>query len=127
MLVHVLVSERRYVIIIKKRKNDERIVRLSIKIRGGDKMQMTYQQAGLATTITYGEILTSSIQPAMYQDKAVIVITNQRYYDHFFEKIQGVFAETTVDWYICRNQLYANTLDEWMGLFQFHLVSLYHS
>ena len=52
-------------------------------------MQMTYQQAGLATTITYGEILTSSIQPAMYQDKAVIVITNQRYYDHFFEKIQA--------------------------------------
>ncbi len=82
-------------------------------------MQMTYQQAGLATTITYGEILTSSIQPAMYQDKAVIVITNQRYYDHFFEKIQGVFAETTVDWYICRNQLYANTLDEWMGLLDY--------
>lgn len=82
-------------------------------------MQLTYQKEHLATTITYGEILTTSIQPAMYQGKHLIILTNQRYYDHFFEKIQGVFREAPIDWYICRNQLYANTLDEWMSLLDY--------
>lgn len=82
-------------------------------------MQMTYQKKQLETQITYGEILTTSIQPEMYQGKHLIILTNQRYYDHFFEKIHGVFADVPIDWYICRNQLYANTLEEWMSLLDY--------
>ncbi|MHC5267559.1 hypothetical protein ACYSNO_00025 [Enterococcus sp. LJL98] len=77
---------------------------------------MNYRQATLESSITYGEILTTSIQPTMYQGKHVIILTNQRYYDRFFEKIQGVFSSVAMDWYVCRNQLYANTLEEWMSL-----------
>lgn len=82
-------------------------------------MQMPYQKEQLKTLITYGEILTTSIQPEMYQGKHLIILTNQRYYDHFFEKIHGVFSEVPIDWYICRNQLYANTLEEWMLLLNY--------
>ena len=82
-------------------------------------MRIQYQKEALQTQITYGEILSTSIQPAWLKGKHVIILTNQRYYDAFFEKMEQLFLNQPVDWYIFRNQLYVNTLEEWSGLLSY--------
>lgn len=79
-------------------------------------MQIRYQKAQQETLVTYGEILSTSIREDWLKDKHLIILTNQRYYDRFFEKIEQLFFNHPVDWYIFRNQLYVNTLEEWSGL-----------
>lgn len=79
-------------------------------------MKIQYQKGTLHTVITYGEILSMSIQQSWFEGKHVIILTNQRYYDRFFEKMEQLFLNQPVDWYIFRNQLYVNTLEEWSNL-----------
>ncbi|GAA3024395.1 hypothetical protein [Tetragenococcus solitarius] len=83
-------------------------------------MQFTYQRQDLNTQITYGELLKKSIEQLLTTtDRHVIVLTNQRYYDQFFQKIQQAFCHHVVDWYIARNQLYCNHLEEMTEFLQF--------
>lgn len=79
-------------------------------------MQITYQKE---TTIVYGEVLSTSISSSMFEGKHVIVLTNQRYYDRFFEKIQRMFSSEPIDWYVCSNLVYGNHLQEFMDVLQF--------
>lgn len=82
-------------------------------------MQINYQKAQQKTKITYGETLSASIGASQFAEKHLIILTNQRYYEHFFEKMPALFKKNQMDWYICRNSLYANTLEEWMSLLRF--------
>ena len=82
-------------------------------------MQIHYQNAQQKTKITYGASLSASIDTSQIAEKHLVILTNQRYYEHFFEKMPTLFKKNRIDWYICRNQLYANTLEEWMSLLHF--------
>lgn len=82
-------------------------------------MQLTYQRQELTTQITYGQPLTKSIGEVLPTARHVIILTNQRYYDQFFEKVQRAFSPNNIDWYICRNQLYCNHLEELTELLQY--------
>ncbi len=82
-------------------------------------MQLEYVKNNRQTTIVYGEILSTSIEPQMFAGKHVIVLTNQRYYDRFFEKIQRIFSSQPIDWYVCSNLIYGNHVQEFMDVLQF--------
>lgn len=82
-------------------------------------MQLTYQRQELTTQITYGQTLVQSIGKMLPTVRHVIILTNQRYYDQFFEKVQHAFFHNNIDWYICRNQLYCNHLEELTEFLQF--------
>ncbi|MEK0175001.1 hypothetical protein [Tetragenococcus halophilus] len=82
-------------------------------------MQLTYQRQDLTTQITYGKPLARSIEDVLPDNRHVIILTNQRYYDQFFQKIQQAFPTNDIDWYIARNQLYCNHLEEMMEFLQF--------
>lgn len=82
-------------------------------------MQLTYQRQDLTTQITYGELLKNSVSEILTKNKHVIILTNQRYYDQFFQKIQQTFPHNAIDWYISRNQLYCNHLEEMTEFLQF--------
>ena len=82
-------------------------------------MQLEYVKNNRQTTIVYGEILSTSIEPQMFAGKHVIVLTNQRYYDRFFEKIQRIFSSQPIDWYGCSNLIYGNHVQEFMDVLQF--------
>lgn len=82
-------------------------------------MQLTYQKTKKQSTIVYGEILSASIKPEMFQNKHIIIVTNQRYYDRFFEKIQHIFSPQPIDWYVCSNLIYGNNVRELMDILDF--------
>jgi len=82
-------------------------------------MQLTYQRQDLTTQITYGQPLTKSIGEVLPPARHVIILTNQRYYEQFFEKVQRAFSHNNIDWYICRNQLYCNHLEELTEFLQY--------
>ncbi|MEK2534303.1 hypothetical protein WN873_01770 [Tetragenococcus halophilus] len=82
-------------------------------------MQLTYQREDLTTQITYGKPLARSIEDVLPDNRHVIILTNQRYYDQFFQKIQQAFPTNDIDWYIARNQLYCNHLEEMTEFLQF--------
>ena len=79
-------------------------------------MQRTYQEK---TLINYGEILANSIQEKDYAGKHIIIFTNQRYYERFFEKLQRLFSKASIDWYVCTNLVYSNTIQELMDALRF--------
>ncbi|KAF1305461.1 hypothetical protein IV487_09960 [Enterococcus saccharolyticus] len=82
-------------------------------------MQLNYKKKTKETTIVFGEILSTSIKRDMYQGKHIIIFTNQRYYDRFFDKIQRLFSTQTIDWYVCSNLLYSNHVQEMMDILHF--------
>lgn len=82
-------------------------------------MQLDYSKKENTAQIIYGETLSSSINAELFKNKHIIILTNQRYYDRFFEKIHRVFAPQTIDWYICSNLLYGNHLQEFMDVLHF--------
>ncbi len=55
-----------------------------------------------------------SIEP-----QQVIILTNQRYYDRFSEKVTRLFLPREVNWYICTNQMYCNNFSEFKAAMDF--------
>ncbi|MBM9833665.1 hypothetical protein IAG15_21250, partial [Enterococcus faecalis] len=49
----------------------------------------------------------------------VIILTNQRYYDRFSEKLTRLFLPREVNWYICTNQMYCNNFSEFKAAMDF--------
>ena len=82
-------------------------------------MDLSYTQGLHQTAITYGEPLVSALASDRIVGKHVIILTNQRYYDYFFEKIYGLFAKQPVDWYVCSNLVYGNHLQELTSVLEF--------
>lgn len=76
-------------------------------------MEIQYKKNHFATKVIYGETFAATLPSLNYHSKHLILITNQRYYDLFSEKINRLLAHhTNVDWYICTNQTHCNKLDE---------------
>ena len=83
-------------------------------------MKKSYQKNHFTTAIFYGETLNKSIHFKSNSIQHVIIITNQKYYDRSFEKINQLFKGIDeIDWYVCRNQTYCNNVEELMSLLQF--------
>lgn len=76
-------------------------------------MELTYVQGQQQTVITYGETFASWIKNNNYKEKHLILLTNQRYYDLFSDKIIQLFGiDQELDWYICKNDSHCNNLSE---------------
>ena len=82
-------------------------------------MELNYTQKSQQALISYGEPLARVLTPAMMQGKHIIILTNQRYYDYFFDKIYSLFASQSVDWYVCSNLVYGNHLQEMTAVLSF--------
>ncbi|MFV0560873.1 MAG: hypothetical protein ACK5NA_09165 [Enterococcus sp.] len=84
-------------------------------------MELLYRQQGFTTKVIYGETLFSQLkQSELLENQACIILTNQRYYDLFSQKINRLFPnQQFVDWYICTNSTDCNNLDELSALLEF--------
>lgn len=76
-------------------------------------MELTYQKNHSQALITYGETFSSWLKKKKYKKKHLIILTNQRYYDIFSDKIVQLFGvNQELDWYICKNDSHCNNLSE---------------
>lgn len=83
-------------------------------------MEYSFQIGTETCPVIYGETLASLIDRQQITEQHILVMTNQRYYDLFAEKIIGLFsAESKMDWYICTNSSYCNNLSELNGFIDF--------
>lgn len=82
-------------------------------------LKVQYQIDNQKSTLYFGETLSRHLETEPIQQRHVIIITNQKYYDLYDERFMRILKVSTIDWYICRNQRFCNTLDEWLGLLEF--------
>lgn len=83
-------------------------------------MKVVYKKNQLQTTIFYGETFASQIKSASFESKHLFLITNQRYYDLFSEKLIQLFDDKQeLDWYICKNDSHCNNMQELESLLAF--------
>ncbi|MBO0468221.1 hypothetical protein JZO73_11845 [Enterococcus plantarum] len=83
-------------------------------------MELVYKKNQLQTTIIYGETFASHIKSASFDSKHLFLITNQRYYDLFSEKLIQLFDDKQeLDWYICKNDSHCNNMKELESLLAF--------
>ncbi|MGX7262557.1 hypothetical protein [Enterococcus crotali] len=76
-------------------------------------MELVYKKNQLQTSIFYGETFASQIKSAAFEDRHLFLITNQRYYDLFSEKLIQLFDDKQeLDWYICKNDSHCNNMNE---------------
>ncbi len=75
-------------------------------------MEFLFSRAQQETVILYGETLASVLREQKVVAEQVIIFTNQRYYDRFYEKLTRLFLPKAVSWYICTNQVYCNNFTE---------------
>ena len=83
-------------------------------------MELVYEQKDTQAFVTFGEPLNKAIPADFGKGRHVIILTNQKYYDRSFEKITQLFQQSLdIDWYICRNQLYSNNMQEFQEILAF--------
>ena len=83
-------------------------------------MEVTYEKNNLHTVITYGETFASWLKKINYESKHLIILTNQRYYDLFSDKlIQLLGDRQEINWYICKNDSHCNNLSELYNVLEF--------
>lgn len=77
------------------------------------RLEIIYEKKSYVTKVIYGETFAATLPSLDYRNKHLIIITNQRYYDLFSEKInQLLHLNRSIDWYICTNQTRCNTIEE---------------
>lgn len=83
-------------------------------------MELVYRQEHKQSLVTFGEPLNKAVPKDFARQRHVIILTNQKYYDRSFEKITQLFQHSLdIDWYICRNQLYSNNMQEFQDILAF--------
>ncbi|MDA9470284.1 hypothetical protein [Enterococcus sp. 5H] len=83
-------------------------------------MEKIYKKSRFQSTIIYGETFASQIKHNSTNGKHIFLITNQRYYDLFSEKLVQLFEnKQALDWYICKNDARCNNLNELENLLAF--------
>lgn len=83
-------------------------------------MEIMFAGDAGSSKIIYGETLAASLPHLPYQNKHLLIVTNQRYYDLFSQKINQLLQESAdIDWYICPNQRNCNTLAELTSILNF--------
>lgn len=83
-------------------------------------MELSYNKNQLQTNIIYGETFASQLKSISISGKHLFLITNQRYYDLFSEKLIQLFDDKQeLDWYICKNDARCNNMNELENLLAF--------
>lgn len=82
-------------------------------------MEVVFYRNEQETQISYGETLASVMKEQSIEPQQVIILTNQRYYDRFSEKVTRLFLPREVNWYICTNQMYCNNFSEFKAAMDF--------
>jgi len=82
-------------------------------------MEAVFYRNEQETQISYGETLASVMKEQSIEPQQVIILTNQRYYDRFSEKVTRLFLPREVNWYICTNQMYCNNFSEFKAAMDF--------
>ncbi|MGM0124494.1 hypothetical protein IGI37_001872 [Enterococcus sp. AZ194] len=83
-------------------------------------MERIYRKNRYQCRVVYGEMFATQLKHEAYKEKHVVIVTNQRYYDRFSQKLLQLFSGyTEVDWYICTNSAHCNNLDELTGLLNY--------
>lgn len=83
-------------------------------------MDINYEKSPFTSRIIYGETFASTLPSLAFEKRHLIIITNQRYYDLFSEKINQLLGKSpNIDWYICPNYTNVNTLEELNSLIDY--------
>ncbi|MFD1899648.1 hypothetical protein [Enterococcus termitis] len=83
-------------------------------------MERIYIKDHLTTTISYGETFASQLKASPVKATHIFLITNQRYYDLFADKLIQFFdLGQEIDWFICKNDAYCNNMSELENLLAF--------
>lgn len=76
-------------------------------------VELAYEKSNQKTFITYGETFAIHLRKESLSSKHIVLLTNQRYYDLFSDKLIQLFKDTlSIDWYICRNDSHCNNFEE---------------
>lgn len=85
-------------------------------------MEIEYDVGPWQTTIHYGETFASFLRQTTVEPTQIILLTNQRYYELFSEKIIQLFdSQHRLDWYICTNNAHCNNLNELEAILTFFI------
>jgi 3-dehydroquinate synthetase len=82
-------------------------------------MEFLFSRKDQETQILYGETLNAVLRTQEIENNQVLILTNQRYYDRFSEKLTRLFLPKEVSWYICTNQMYCNNFTEFQAFMNF--------
>lgn len=83
-------------------------------------MELIYKKDQLHTKIIYGKTFASQLKTIALESKHLFLITNQRYYDLFSDKLIQLFDDKQeLDWYICKNDTRCNNINELENLLTF--------
>ncbi|MTD38943.1 hypothetical protein GIX45_09900 [Erwinia sp. CPCC 100877] len=83
-------------------------------------MEIIYRQGALKTNVYYGETFASQLKNLPLDQKHIFLITNQRYYDLFADKLIQLFGnKQELDWYICKNDPHCNNFRELENVLSF--------
>ncbi|SBO17708.1 hypothetical protein [Carnobacterium divergens] len=82
-------------------------------------MQQQVHQADGASTVFFGETLNKLVidQMSLFQDtEQVLIVTNQKTYERYYEKLSLLFKRQELFWYICPNSIEAKSFKELLAL-----------
>lgn len=76
-------------------------------------MEFVYEKNQHHSRVIYGETVASFLKSKGLEERHVLLITNQRYYDLFSDKLIQLFNDRqNLDWYICKNDAHCNNFAE---------------
>lgn len=83
-------------------------------------MELIYRKNQLQSKIIYGETFASQLKSVSLRSKHLFLITNQRYYELFSDKLIQLFDDKQeINWYICKNDAGCNNMKEFESLVAF--------
>lgn len=83
-------------------------------------MEFVYEKNDHQSLVTYGETVASLLKNEPLSEKHILLVTNQRYYDLFSDKLIQLFKERqNLDWYICKNDSHCNNFSELEAVLSF--------
>lgn len=83
-------------------------------------MEFVYEKDDHHSQVVYGETVASVLKNEPFDESHILLITNQRYYDLFSDKLIQLFNERqNIDWYICKNDVHCNNFSELEALLSF--------
>ncbi|MBP1045662.1 hypothetical protein I6N96_05180 [Enterococcus sp. BWM-S5] len=83
-------------------------------------MEFVYEKKDHQSSVIYGETVASLLKNEPLEERHILLVTNQRYYDLFSDKLIQLFNERqNLDWYICKNDTHCNNFSELEALLTF--------
>ena len=86
---------------------------------GADVWNLSFLEKNSRRKILYGETLNAVLRTQEISNDQVIILTNQRYYDRFSEKLTRLFYPKKSAGIFCTNQMYCNNFTEFQAFMSF--------